>query len=148
MSTYSTLSICTVQVSDRVPVTQSGDGGLYAECSSERLVILYPRLSLIISRFSITKPCFPTSQCFKYGTVILTLEAFLIVFRRFIPRCKDQSDAQLAWHPVNGAELEVVVDSDPVSPALPNSLQVTIPSNTTGAVGVGNEGYWGSPSSS
>ncbi|EIM81159.1 glycoside hydrolase [Stereum hirsutum FP-91666 SS1] len=55
----------------------------------------------------------------------------------------NQTEAQLAWHSVNGAELEVIADSSPVSSSLPNSLQVTIPAGATGAVGVGNEGYFG-----
>ncbi|KZT66565.1 glycoside hydrolase family 51 protein [Daedalea quercina L-15889] len=47
------------------------------------------------------------------------------------------------WVAVNGAELEVIADTDPVSSALPNSLQVMIPSAATGSVGVSNPGYWG-----
>ncbi|KAH9831153.1 glycoside hydrolase family 51 protein [Rhodofomes roseus] len=47
------------------------------------------------------------------------------------------------WVAVNGAELEVIADTDPVSSALPNSLQVSIPSDATGSVGFSNPGYWG-----
>lgn len=52
------------------------------------------------------------------------------------------------WAPVNGAVLAVVADAEPVSSALPNSLQVSIPSNVTGAAGVSNPGYWGAQLSS
>ncbi|KAK7046838.1 putative alpha-L-arabinofuranosidase A [Favolaschia claudopus] len=48
-----------------------------------------------------------------------------------------------AWHSINGAAPSVVADILPVSSALPNSLQVTIPAGSTGPVGVGNEGYFG-----
>ncbi|KAI0065236.1 glycoside hydrolase [Artomyces pyxidatus] len=49
----------------------------------------------------------------------------------------------LAWHPVNGAALAVIADPKPLSAALPNSLQLTVPVGTSGQAGVGNEGYWG-----
>lgn len=39
--------------------------------------------------------------------------------------------------------MAVVNNTDGVSSALPNSLQVTVPSNVTGSVGFANTGYWG-----
>ncbi|CAL1709187.1 unnamed protein product [Somion occarium] len=47
-----------------------------------------------------------------------------------------------AWHAVNGATLNVIADSNPVSSSLPNSLQVSFPSGDN-AVGFSNEGFWG-----
>ncbi|KAK7034673.1 hypothetical protein VNI00_012315 [Paramarasmius palmivorus] len=48
-----------------------------------------------------------------------------------------------AWQAVNGAEITVVADSNPVSDALPNSLALTVPDGASGSVGVANEGFWG-----
>ncbi len=48
-----------------------------------------------------------------------------------------------AWSAVNGAQISVVSSTSALSSALPNSLQVTIPSNPSGAVGVANAGYSG-----
>lgn len=44
---------------------------------------------------------------------------------------------------MNGAEIEVVNNTAPLSSALPNSLQVTVPNKAVGPVGVANEGYYG-----
>ncbi|KAJ7512579.1 alfa-L-arabinofuranosidase precursor [Mycena galericulata] len=71
------------------------------------------------------------------------LYAELLQNRAFQQVTPNTTDALNAWHSVNGAVLNVVADPVPVSSALPNSLQVTIPRGTTGQVGVGNEGYWG-----
>ncbi|KAJ7221862.1 alfa-L-arabinofuranosidase precursor [Mycena haematopus] len=79
-------------------ISQSGDGGLYAELLQNR------------------------------------------AFQQVTP---NTTAALNAWHSINGAALSVVADTVPVSSALPNSLQVTIPAGTTGPVGVGNEGYFG-----
>ena len=51
------------------------------------------------------------------------------------------------WVAVGDATLEVIADTTPVSSALPNSLQVTIPSDASGAVGASNTGYWGAHTS-
>ncbi|KAI0264657.1 glycoside hydrolase [Gloeopeniophorella convolvens] len=48
-----------------------------------------------------------------------------------------------AWHPVNGAHISVIADTKPLSSALPNALQLSIPSGSSGQIGVGNEGFWG-----
>ncbi|KAK0200311.1 glycoside hydrolase superfamily [Desarmillaria ectypa] len=48
-----------------------------------------------------------------------------------------------AWYSVNGALLTVVAETEPVSSALPNALNVTIASSTTGPTGFGNTGYFG-----
>ncbi|KAJ7089351.1 alfa-L-arabinofuranosidase precursor [Mycena belliarum] len=79
-------------------ISQSGDGGLYAELLQNR------------------------------------------AFQQVTP---NTAAALNAWHSINGASLSVLADPIPVSSALPNSLQVTIPTGITGPVGVGNEGYFG-----
>ncbi|KAL0571025.1 hypothetical protein V5O48_010931 [Marasmius crinis-equi] len=53
------------------------------------------------------------------------------------------TDALKAWKAVNGAQIAVIADSNPVSNALPNSLTLTVPDGSSGAVGVSNEGYFG-----
>lgn len=53
------------------------------------------------------------------------------------------SAALAAWSAVNGASLEVVNSTTPISSALPNSLQVQIPIGMKGPVGVANSGYFG-----
>ncbi|TFK48849.1 glycoside hydrolase family 51 protein [Heliocybe sulcata] len=53
------------------------------------------------------------------------------------------ASALYAWHSIGGSSIAVIADPVPVSSALPNSLQLTIPSGASGAVGFGNEGYWG-----
>lgn len=53
------------------------------------------------------------------------------------------SAALTAWSAVNSASIEVVNYTSPLSEALPNSLQVNIPSGKMGPVGVANSGYFG-----
>ena len=55
----------------------------------------------------------------------------------------DTSDALAAWHAVNNAQLTVIADSHPVSKSIPNSLQFSVPSGSSGDVGFTNEGFWG-----
>lgn len=55
----------------------------------------------------------------------------------------DTPEALVGWHSLNGAELTVIADPVPVSQALPNTLQVKIPSGKLGPIGFGNEGYNG-----
>lgn len=57
--------------------------------------------------------------------------------------CVDQTAALDAWLGIGSAELTVIAESVPVSSALPNALSVAIPSDASGSVGVGNEGYFG-----
>ncbi|KAJ7098378.1 alfa-L-arabinofuranosidase precursor [Mycena epipterygia] len=71
------------------------------------------------------------------------LYAELLQNRAFQQVTPNTSAALNAWHSINGAALSVVADSVPVSSALPNSLQVKIPTGAKGPVGVGNEGYFG-----
>ncbi|KAG1802221.1 glycoside hydrolase family 51 protein, partial [Suillus plorans] len=52
-------------------------------------------------------------------------------------------DALFGWAPINGTSINVIADPIPLSGALPNSLELTIPSGSSGQVGFGNEGYWG-----
>ncbi|KIK93171.1 glycoside hydrolase family 51 protein [Paxillus rubicundulus Ve08.2h10] len=51
--------------------------------------------------------------------------------------------ALYAWNTINGAGINVIADPSPVSSALPNSLQLTIPEGASGSIGFGNEGYYG-----
>ncbi|KAG1730852.1 glycoside hydrolase family 51 protein [Suillus paluster] len=63
---------------------------------------------------------------------------------RAFQQVKPNTDAALlAWAPINGASIKVIADPSPLSNALPNSLELTIPSGISGQVGFGNEGYWG-----
>ncbi|KAJ7698743.1 alfa-L-arabinofuranosidase precursor [Mycena rosella] len=71
------------------------------------------------------------------------LYAELLQNRAFQQVTPNTAAALNAWHSINGAALSVVADTVPVSSALPNSLQLTIPAGRTGPVGVGNEGYFG-----
>jgi len=48
-----------------------------------------------------------------------------------------------SWSAVNGATISVVRDSTPISTALPNALQVVIPTGRSGGVGFANAGYSG-----
>ena len=47
-----------------------------------------------------------------------------------------------AWKPVGGADISLSI-LRPLSDALPTVMQLTIPWNATGEVGVQNEGWWG-----
>ncbi|KAF9003407.1 arabinofuranosidase [Cyathus striatus] len=47
------------------------------------------------------------------------------------------------WQPVNGGNISVIKETSPVSSALPNALQLTFPSGTTGSVGFANTGFSG-----
>ncbi|KAG1766667.1 glycoside hydrolase family 51 protein [Suillus occidentalis] len=52
-------------------------------------------------------------------------------------------EALSGWAPINGTSINVIADPVPLSDALPNSLELTIPSGSSGQVGFGNAGYWG-----
>ena len=54
------------------------------------------------------------------------------------------SAALAAWTSVGGSQISVVNNTGPVSTALPNSLQIVVPTGTSGAVGAANTGFWGS----
>ncbi|KAH7911175.1 glycoside hydrolase family 51 protein [Hygrophoropsis aurantiaca] len=69
--------------------------------------------------------------------------AELLQNRAFQQVTANTTAALYAWSPLNGADIAVIADPSPVSSALPNSLQVTIPEGASGQVGFGNEGYWG-----
>jgi alpha-L-arabinofuranosidase len=47
------------------------------------------------------------------------------------------------WHAVNGAVLTLKNLSMPLSSALPTSMNVVAPGNSSGPVGFFNDGYWG-----
>ncbi|TFK37426.1 glycoside hydrolase family 51 protein [Crucibulum laeve] len=61
-------------------------------------------------------------------------------FQKVTPNTPEALDG---WHSIGGAGLTVIADTTPVSPSLPNSLQVTFPSGKILPVGFGNEGYFG-----
>ncbi|KAG8764049.1 hypothetical protein FRC12_008310 [Ceratobasidium sp. 428] len=71
------------------------------------------------------------------------LYAELLQNRAFQGQTPGTSAALYAWHPLGSTTISVVNNTTPVSQALPNSLRLTIPSNTSGSVGFTNEGYWG-----
>ncbi|KAI0674371.1 glycoside hydrolase family 51 protein [Trametes maxima] len=71
------------------------------------------------------------------------LYAELLQNRAFQQVAPNTAAALAAWHPVNNAKLAVIADTSPVSNALPNSLQFSVPSGSTGRVGFTNEGFWG-----
>ncbi|KAK0196649.1 arabinofuranosidase [Armillaria mellea] len=71
------------------------------------------------------------------------LYAELLQNRAFQQVTPGTTAALNAWQAINGASLVVIADPQPVSSALPNALQVSIPAGLTGAVGFGNTGYFG-----
>ncbi|KAG8705329.1 hypothetical protein FRC09_003029 [Ceratobasidium sp. 395] len=71
------------------------------------------------------------------------LYAELLQNRAFQGQTPGTSAALYAWHPLGSTTIAVVNNTTPASQALPNSLRLTIPSNTSGSVGFTNEGYWG-----
>ncbi|KAG7091743.1 hypothetical protein E1B28_008144 [Marasmius oreades] len=71
------------------------------------------------------------------------LYAELLQNRAFQQVQPGSSGALNAWSAVNGAQISVVADTTPLSSAIPNSLNVVVPTGRTGAVGVSNSGYFG-----
>ncbi|KAH8110298.1 glycoside hydrolase [Phellopilus nigrolimitatus] len=71
------------------------------------------------------------------------LYAELLQNRAFQQVVPGTSGSLTAWSAVKGAQISVVNSTSPLSSALPNSLQVQIPSGSSGAVGVANSGYFG-----
>ncbi|KAI0659215.1 glycoside hydrolase family 51 protein [Cubamyces menziesii] len=71
------------------------------------------------------------------------LYAEMLQNRAFQQVAPNTTAALAAWHPINNADLTVIADTMPVSDALPNSLQFSVPSGATGRVGFSNEGFWG-----
>ncbi|TFK90312.1 glycoside hydrolase family 51 protein [Polyporus arcularius HHB13444] len=71
------------------------------------------------------------------------LYAELLQNRAFQQVTPNTTAALNAWSALNGAKLAVIADPTPVSKALPNSLQFTVPSGSSGAVGFTNAGFWG-----
>ncbi|RPD65586.1 glycoside hydrolase [Lentinus tigrinus ALCF2SS1-7] len=71
------------------------------------------------------------------------LYAELLQNRAFQQVTPNTTAALNAWSALNGARLTVIADPTPVSKALPNSLQFTVPSGSSGAVGFTNAGFWG-----
>ena len=52
-------------------------------------------------------------------------------------------DSLEAWSTFGGSQIAVIADPAPVSSALPNTLQVTVPSSAAAFTGFTNDGYWG-----
>ncbi|KAI0318080.1 alfa-L-arabinofuranosidase precursor [Amylostereum chailletii] len=71
------------------------------------------------------------------------LYAELIQNRAFQQVNPGTSAALNAWSGVGGGSIAVIADSTPLSSALPNALQLTIPSGSSTQVGVSNSGYFG-----
>ncbi|KAH9896932.1 glycoside hydrolase [Cubamyces lactineus] len=69
------------------------------------------------------------------------LYAEMLQNRAFQQVTPNTTAALAAWQPINNAELTVIADTLPVSDALPNSLQLSVP--RTRRVGFSNEGFWG-----
>ncbi|KAH8083329.1 glycoside hydrolase family 51 protein [Cristinia sonorae] len=75
---------------------------------------------------------------------INVLNVYSVLQNRAFQQVTPNTTAALdAWHPVNGASINVIKDPKPVSAALPNSLQLKIPSGQNGRIGFSNEGFWG-----
>ncbi|KAI0360609.1 glycoside hydrolase family 51 protein [Trametes cingulata] len=71
------------------------------------------------------------------------LYAELLQNRAFQQVTPNTTAALNAWHPISNAKLTVIADPLPVSNALPNSLQFSVPSGASGRVGFSNTGFWG-----
>ncbi|KAG8737075.1 hypothetical protein FRC10_008602 [Ceratobasidium sp. 414] len=71
------------------------------------------------------------------------LYAELLQNRAFQIVTPHTSSALAGWAAYNGATIDVTNSTSGVSKALPNSLQVTVPTGSTGSVGFQNTGYWG-----
>ncbi|KAM5542492.1 hypothetical protein V8D89_003951 [Ganoderma adspersum] len=71
------------------------------------------------------------------------LYAEMLQNRAFQQVTSNTSNALTAWSALNGAQLTVIADPVPVSNSLPNSLQFSIPTGSSGDVGFSNEGFWG-----
>ncbi|KAI9063568.1 glycoside hydrolase family 51 protein [Trametes sanguinea] len=91
----------------------------------------------------------PSTLCACALRIVLTvigdggLYAELLQNRAFQQVTPNTAAALNAWHPINNAKLTVIADSNPVSNALPNSLQFSVPTGSSGSVGFSNEGFWG-----
>ncbi|CEL54294.1 hypothetical protein RSOLAG1IB_06942 [Rhizoctonia solani AG-1 IB] len=71
------------------------------------------------------------------------LYAELLQNRAFQVVTPHTSGALYSWSAYKGTTLDVTNSVPGVSAALPNSLQATVPSGSTGQVGFDNSGYWG-----
>ncbi|GJE86669.1 glycoside hydrolase family 51 protein [Phanerochaete sordida] len=70
------------------------------------------------------------------------LYAEMLQNRAFQQVTPGTSAALSSWSATGGANITVIADSKPVSNALPNSLQVSVPGKATTA-GFANSGFWG-----
>ncbi|KAH9941309.1 glycoside hydrolase family 51 protein [Epithele typhae] len=71
------------------------------------------------------------------------LYAEMLQNRAFQQVTPGTSAALNSWASLNGGTIAVVADSTPVSKALPNSLQLKVPTGKMGAVGFTNSGFFG-----
>ncbi|THU91952.1 arabinofuranosidase [Dendrothele bispora CBS 962.96] len=119
--------------------------GFLAVCASTRLFVHAQTTVTVEAEAS--HPIPTTLWGFMYEDISQSgdggLYAELLQNRAFQQVTPGTTDALNAWEAVNGAQIAVVSDPNPVSNALPNSLQVQIPSGSSGAVGVANTGYFG-----
>ncbi|KAJ3558254.1 hypothetical protein NM688_g1033 [Phlebia brevispora] len=111
----------------------SGDGGLYGECMFSPIV--YSLLHLL------TFSSAAESRISASDTEYALMNARLI--ERNADERTDTTAALDPWAAIGEAQLTVIADPKPVSSALPNSLQVTVPAGTSGSVGFSNSGFWG-----
>jgi hypothetical protein len=73
----------------------------------------------------------------------LTTNVLVVQNRAFQQVTPGTTGALAFWNAVGGAQISVVDDTPPLSSALPNSLQIFVPSGSSGAVGAANTGFWG-----
>ncbi|KAG9311101.1 glycoside hydrolase family 51 protein [Chiua virens] len=71
------------------------------------------------------------------------LYAELLQNRAFQQVTPNTAGALYAWSAINNTAIDVIADPSPVSSALPNSLQLTVPAGASGQLGFGNSGYFG-----
>ncbi|KAL1740220.1 glycoside hydrolase superfamily [Schizophyllum fasciatum] len=120
--------------SHAIPTTLWGQ--MYEEIDAyyyNRVLAGYQRTPIVASPID-----FDTSQSGDGG-----LYAELLQNRAFQRVNPGANDSLVAWGTVGNASISVITGDQPVSSALPNSLELKIPNDATGAVGVSNEGYWG-----
>ncbi|KAG2032079.1 glycoside hydrolase family 51 protein [Suillus americanus] len=78
------------------------------------------------------------------GTAAHSIPPLLLLQNRAFQQVKPNTiDARYGWAAINGASINVIADPIPLSDALPNSLELTIPSGSSVQAGFSNEGYWG-----
>ncbi|KAF6757791.1 arabinofuranosidase, partial [Ephemerocybe angulata] len=91
---------------------------------------------------NLIEPSFVSTDCLQSGDGGLYAE--LLKNRALQLVETGTSAASLSgWQALNGAAISVVKDSTPVSSALPNALQLKVPTGGTGSTGFANTGFSG-----